>query len=423
MAEYVKELWGPEPGGLTRRDRRPCEYSTYIPDRLAGRRFLLDGETAAEIADAERAIQRLNTDATTLVDIEVLARILPRAEAVASSRIEGLVIGSRRLLEAEAARDRGEWTTDVTAAEVLANVDAMVRAVELSGEGIDITPDVLRDIHRSLLAGCPCEQYGGYFREEQNWIGGSNFNPCSADFVPPPPGLVEDLVGDLCEFCNDDSLPAVAQAAIAHGQFETVHPFIDGNGRTGRALIHLVLRRRGLAARIIPPVSLVLATFAGDYVEALGAYRYEGDESSDQAAAGVNAWVSLFAGACVRAVSDATGFDERMRGLEAAWRERIGRIRRGSSTDLLLRVLPGAPVLTVTVASRLLGRSFNAVNNAMDELLLAGVVRKVTVGKRNRAFESTEVIEAFTDLERQLASPAADTRAAPPTRPTPARNR
>jgi hypothetical protein len=94
----------------------------------------------------------------------------------------------------------------------------------------------------------------------QNWIGGSSFNPCSAAFVPPPPDHVAGLIEDLCAFANDDSLPAVAQAAIAHAQFETIHPFVDGNGRTGRALIHVILRRRGLASRILPPVSLVLAT-------------------------------------------------------------------------------------------------------------------------------------------------------------------
>lgn len=423
MGEYINQIWGPEPNGLTRRDRRPCEYATYVPDRLMGRGFVLDGETAADVADAERAIQRLNTDASTLADTEVLARMLLRAESVASSRIEGLVIGPRRLLEAEAARELDGATADVTAAEVLGNVDAMVRAVELSGEDSAITPDTIRQIHRSLLKGTHNEHFGGQVRTEQNWIGGSSYNPCTAQFVPPGPQLVEELLADLCEFCNTDSLPAVAQAAIAHAQFETIHPFADGNGRTGRALIHLVLRRRGLAPRIVPPVSLVLATLAGDYIEALSAYRYVGDAASRGAMEGVNAWVGMFSGACIRAVSDADEFEGRMRSLEASWRERIGGVRSGSSTDLLLRALPGAPVVTVGGASRLLDRSFGAVNRAMHELLESGVVRQVTVGKRNRAFEATEVIEAFIDLERQLASPAADTKVASPSRPAPASGR
>ncbi len=108
MAELISKVWGPEPGGPTRRDRRPCEYQTYIPDPLVGREFLLEGETAADVADAEASIARLNAEATTLVGTEVIARILLRAESVASSHIEGLVVGARRLLEAEAVRDLGE---------------------------------------------------------------------------------------------------------------------------------------------------------------------------------------------------------------------------------------------------------------------------------------------------------------------------
>ena len=98
--------------------------------------------------------------------------------------------------------------------------------------------------------------------------------------MPPPPEAVPSLVGDLCDFCNDDSLPAVAQAAIAHAQCETIHPFVDGNGRVGRALIHLVLRRRGVVARVLPPVSLILATWAQKYVDALTGTRYRGAASS-----------------------------------------------------------------------------------------------------------------------------------------------
>ncbi|MGV8082254.1 MAG: Fic family protein [Coriobacteriia bacterium] len=423
MATLISSVWGPEPSGLTRRDRRPCEYQAYVPDRLSGREFQLDGDIAADVVDAEKEIQRLNSQAAALANTEVLARILLRAESVASSKIEGLVVGAHHLLEAEAARELGKPSLDVTAAEVLANIDAMVRAVELSYEGSTVTPSMLCEIHKSLLAGTRHERHGGHLRTEQNWIGGSGYNPCSAEFVPPPPEFVEPLLADLCDFCNDDTLPAVAQAAIAHAQFETIHPFIDGNGRTGRALIHLILRRRGLAPRIVPPVSLILATFSEDYVQALTAYRYVGETSSEATHTGVNKMVGLFAGACIRACSDADQFEQRMRDLESRWRQRLGNIRKDSSTDLLLGILPGAPVVTVTGASRLIDRSFTAVNNAMEGLAEAGVVRQTTVGKRNRAFEAPEVIDAFADLERQLASPAADTKAAPPTRPTPARRR
>lgn len=157
------------------------------------------------------------------------------------------------------------------------------------------------------------------------------------------------LIDDLCAFCNDDSLPAVAQAALAHAQFETIHPFADGNGRTGRGLIHLVLRRRGLATRVLPPVSLVLATWAGDYIGGLTATRYQGPVTGEAARTGMNQWIGTFAGACVRAAEDAASFENRVEQIETRWRAQIGQVRVDSATDLLLRALPGAPIITVSV--------------------------------------------------------------------------
>src|ERR1019366_8472008 len=151
------------------------------------------------------------------------------------------------------------------------------------------------------------------------------------DYVPPPPEAVSDLMDDICGFCNADDLPAVAQAAIAHAQFETIHPFVDGNGRTGRAIIHLVLRRRGLALRVLPPVSLVLATLARDYVGGLTAFRCLGSPSSSAASRRVNTWVATFAGACFRSVADATAFESRAAALEEQWRDRLGRERGNSA--------------------------------------------------------------------------------------------
>jgi Fic family protein len=226
---------------------------------------------------------------------------------------------------------------------------------------------------------------------------------------------------DLCSFSNDDSLPAVAQAAIAHAQFETIHPFIDGNGRTGRALIHLILRRRGLARRVLPPVSLILATWSRDYIRALMGTRYRGPASSKAAHEGVNGWVGLFATACRRAVDDAYSFEERSGEIQDAWRQRIGRVRADSATDLLLRALPGAPVITVKGAAELTGRSVQAANEAVARLVDAKVLTQVNVGRRNRAFEASAVLAAFTDLERKLASPTGDTRFSEPVRRVPRR--
>ena len=125
MAHLEERLWTSAFAGMTRRDRRPRRYSAYLPDRLAARHVVLDGDVAADVADAEAELIRLNAAADTLVDTEALARLLLRAESVASSRIEGLVVGSRRLLRADTARQLGEEVRDVTAAEILANIDAI----------------------------------------------------------------------------------------------------------------------------------------------------------------------------------------------------------------------------------------------------------------------------------------------------------
>jgi Fic family protein len=136
---------------------------------------------------------------------------------------------------------------------------------------------------------------------------------------------------------------------------------------------------------------------------------------------GLNEWVGIFAASCIRATKDAEAFERRCQDIEVAWRERTGSLRRGSSADLLLRRLPGTPIISVKTAMAMLGRSKPQVNQAVSRLEEAGVLKQVTVGRRNRAFEATDVIDAFADLERQLASPDGDTEMPPPSRPVPAR--
>ena len=177
MATLETRRWEGDLAGLTRRDRRPCNYEVYLPDPLAGRKFSLDGDVAADISEAEAALVRLNTSGSALVGAEALARLLLRAESVASSRIEGLVIDGRRLLRADAARQMGEEPSDVTAAEVLGNIDAMVWGVEAVESGGQITAEILLEAHRRLLAGTRLEEHGGRIRSVQNWIGGSITTP------------------------------------------------------------------------------------------------------------------------------------------------------------------------------------------------------------------------------------------------------
>ena len=419
MARLEERRWEGDPAGLARRDRQPCLYSVYLPDPLTGRRFVLDGEVAADVADAEAALVKLDATATALAGAEAFARLLLRAESVASSRIEGLEVGGRRLLRAEAARQLGEANRDATALEVLGNIDAMAWGVDAVEPGGSITLEVLLEAHRRLVAGTRLAVHGGRVRTVQNWIGGSSYHPCAAEFVPPPPEAMERLLDDLVSFLNDATLPTLAQAAIAHAQFETIHPFVDGNGRVGRVLIPLVLRRRGLGLRAFPPVSLILATWARDYVAALMGTRHVGEADSAEARAGLNHWIALFASACRRAAEDASRFEARVGMLQSSWRERVGRVRRDSAVHRLIDALPAAPMLTTSAAARLIDRSFQAASQAIERLRGARVLVQVNVGRRNRAFEAPELVDAFTALERQLASPAGDTRVSAPARRVP----
>jgi Fic family protein len=422
MPELIKLKWTPiATEGLPRRDRRGCEYEAYVPDPLVDRTIRLDGASAADVADAERAVSRLEARAHSLADSEAIARLLLRAEAVASSKIEGLAIGGRRLLKAQLVRVLGHRATDVTAQEILNNIEAMVAALEEQEPGRAITLELLLDTHARLLQATHLEDQAGRLREEQNWIGGSSYNPCSAEFVPPPHGRVPALMTDLCEFCNQDGLPPLVQAALAHAQFETIHPFIDGNGRVGRALVQLVLRRRGLTVNVTPPISLVLATFSRDYVRGLTATRHHEPAGSPSAQEGLDGWIALFATATSRAVADAEAYEQTVAEIKSHWRGRLGRIRRDSAAALLLDALPGAPIVTVHSAATLIGRSEQAVNAALPRLVKAQILGQTTLGRRNRAFEAPEMIDAFTDLERRLASPEGDTHHSPPARAVPQR--
>lgn len=415
MAELIRRQWQPGFQGLTRRDRQDCSYHAYMPDVLAGWNVILPGDLAADISDAEAAIKDLNRAGATHVSLEGLARFLLRAESVASSRIEGLDAGARRLVDAEALLAQDGEVTDRVAVEILGNIASMESAVELAEEGEEIELADILAIHRRLMERSPTAELGGVIRERQNWIGGSSYNPCSAEFVPPPAEHVPELLEDLIGYVNGDDHPALVQAAIAHAQFETIHPFADGNGRAGRALIHIVLRRRGVAPAFVPPISLVLATWPSDYVAGLTAFRHLHSADSDERSTSAHTWIHTFAGATLRACSDAQAYAVRIDELEDRWRRDVGRIRAGSAVDLLLDALPGVPLVTVDSAARLIERSDVAAGAAVNRLLEAGLLVQRNIGKqRYRIFEAPDVLELFTALERALASPTGDTASAPP---------
>jgi Fic family protein len=243
--------------------------------------------------------------------------------------------------------------------------------------------------------------------------------------VPDPVDWVPRLLQDLCEFCNDDALPAVAQAAIAHAQFEAIiRSSTATDGRTRHALVHMILKRRGLVTGTQPPVSPILATRAQDYVAALQATRCDGPPDSPQAQQSTNEWVGLFAWACSRAVADAESFERRGDAPRGEWRARLVPTRSDASALAVLDRLRATPVVTSQSIQDALGVSFNAANNALDRLTAAGILTKTSAGRRNREFEARELVDAFTDLERQMAGSDGDTKISEPSRkvpPTPSR--
>jgi Fic family protein len=404
MARYETRSWPADPsvpGG--RAERRALSYRAFVPDPIAELQLALPSNVAAAVSVAERSIDALNRDPPRLASLEVLARRLLRAESVASSRIEGLVLSQRRLARAEAEEPDAR---DETARSVLGNVVAMEHAVLVGAGAKPLRLKDVLEIHRLLMLATTTPDIAGELRERQNWIGGNAFNPGRADFVPPAPERVPDLMDDLVAFMNRTDLPPIVHAAIAHAQFETIHPFADGNGRVGRALIHVVLRRRGLAPRYVPPVSLVLAADAKAYVGGLTAFREE------RAAE----WILLFAQAIERAAAKASELALRLAELQEKWRERAGRPRGHSSAEALIVELPAHPIVTVATAQKLLGRSKQAVNGAINVLADKGVLHPITVAKRNRAWEARDLFDLINEVERELATPA-DTDG--PGRPTP----
>jgi len=199
-----------------------CDYEAYSPDPLLARAFRLDGDVAADVADAETAVARLNDGAAALVNSEALARMLLRAEAVASSRIEGLRVGARRLLHAEVSRRIGAGHIDITASEILRTSRQWTSGWP-ARRGDDITLELLLETHRRLLEGPYSRSTAVVYATRRT--GSAATSSIRARRVrPPPPELVKPLLDDLLAFSNDDRLPAVVQAAIAHAQFETIHP-------------------------------------------------------------------------------------------------------------------------------------------------------------------------------------------------------
>jgi Fic family protein len=217
----------------------------------------------------------------------------------------------------------------------------MKRAISHGIEIADFDVDGLLDIHRVLLEGTSECRFGGVIRSDQNWIGRRGAGPADAALVPPLPDRVPGLLDDLVRIVNRDDLPAVAQAAIGHAQFETIHPFGDGNGRTGRCPIHVVFRRRALTPLFVPPVSVVLAAFAPRYIAGLTDFR-EGR---------VDDWIGAFADAVSASAGAARSLSERIDALLAELIQRAGNPRADSVSRRIIAGLPAQPIVSAEIAA------------------------------------------------------------------------
>ena len=233
----------------TQRAKIHSTYKAAIPADISTMPFAVDPQVAAEADDARDAIARFDAELSTMfadAEFAPLSSVLLRTESASSSQIENITTGARALALAEI----GFAKYGSNAELVAANVDAMNRAVASADK---VTLGTILDIHEALMRGQD-HANPGRFRDEQVWIGASP-TPHGAVFVPPHHGRVQASIHDLCAFTTRTDIPLLTQAALAHAQFETIHPFNDGNGRTGRALVHALLKGGGATTRTTLPVS------------------------------------------------------------------------------------------------------------------------------------------------------------------------
>lgn len=426
MASWENADW--ESGadsGLPRRDRRTGPFRRYVPDLLEAHPLTLDGSLSLAVADAERSVRALSGRGGAA--LTAVSRFLLRSEAIASSFIEGVAPSPQQVALAELGKHESVRGISEQAQLVANNMTVVRRASTELVEADLVTVEHIVGLQAALLPDHP-RHHG--LRTVQNWIGGSQRHPLDADFVPPEQGRVPALMQDLAAYINGAGHSPIVQAALVHAQFETIHPFTDGNGRVGRALIHTVLTRRGLTPTAILPVSLVLATLRDTYVAGLVGYRYDGDAAGEASRVGIGAWIKTFSRAALLAAEQSTSLVSQLKILEEEWRDRIAAYRssRGiretpradSATARMLTLLPEAPVVTTGTVQRILRVSFPAASSALEELRQAGILQGRPIERGATAYMSQEVLDLITLTERRLASTQFDTRASQPNRPVPA---
>ncbi|WP_072804054.1 Fic family protein [Rhodococcoides yunnanense] len=380
--EYEDRPWQSSSAAASRTQRRLHAGGVYraaVPPRIADLELRLTDDVSAESEDALREIVRFDEYASqrlgSSTELAPMSSILLRSESAASSQIENLTVGARSLALAELGSP-----TSRNASIVGGNVRAMEAALAV---GSTVSAESVLAMHQALMepAGDPD---AGRWRTQQVWIGGSDFGPHQAAFVPPHHERLEAYLGDLFTFASRTDLPVLPQVAVAHSQFETIHPFTDGNGRTGRSLIHTMLRTAGVVERVTVPLSAGLLADTAAYFASLDEYR-QGD---------VEPIIRRLNAAAFAAVSNGRMLVDEL----ADVRERFVAsvvARRESVVWSLLDALIAQPVIDNPFAQRTFGVSDIAAQRAIDRLVDAGILYQTSKGRRNRVWQADEIIDAL----------------------------
>ncbi|MBD8703750.1 Fic family protein [Frigoribacterium sp. CFBP9039] len=334
------------------------------------------GLSADLVVDAEDAVAELSRFDTEVGAFTApFAAILLRSESASSSEIENLTALPRGIALAALGKKAGP-----NARLVVANVHAMEAALTLAD---DLDEAAVIGMHAALLADDQPHLTGSW-RDQQVWIGGSGRSPHTADFVPPHADRVPAAMDDLIRFARRVDIPALAHVALTHAQFETIHPFPDGNGRTGRAIVHSMLRRLRITRQVTVPVSAGLLSDTSGYFAALGAYR-EGE---------VEPVVRAFVDATLAAVVNGRALVTDLTELRLEWGD-LTSARQGSAGHRMLDLLQRQPVVDVSLVARELGVATNNARAGIDRLAADGIIRPIGEARRDRVFEAPDVLVAL----------------------------
>ncbi len=379
---YEERTWvsrhapGTASRGQLRRHSGP--YQAAVTPAIAEVAMQLPPEVLAASTEAAQEVARF--DAELGGEIAPFSAVLLRSESAASSQIENLTASARAIAEATLGVPAG-----ANARQVVGNVEAMQAALALADE---ISGEAILAMHEALLVHTEPD-IAGTWRDEQVWIGGSWLGPHQAAFIPPHHERVRAAIDDLVRFVRRDDIPVLAHVALAHAQFETIHPFPDGNGRTGRALMHAMLQHAGLVRNVTVPISAGLLVAVDEYFDALTAYR-NGDTAPI---------VQRITDAAYAAVANGRQLVGDLRELRVEWNSRI-RARRDAAVwriaDLLLR----HPVVNVALISEELGIAPQNVYRNLAPLVDAEVVTS-TGRQRDRVWRAVEVLSAVDAFARR----------------------